>query len=947
MSTDTDYIITIKGKDAALRKAAADYIELLLQPWGPQRDDKKTLTRMNVFRNESNARGLLAPSSLCEDAAKLFPGTDISFESKNEYGNAEEGQWNEDGEAPKDANEALAVKALERIQREVESIPNRIDWLNPLILWASTHKIPKKTLDQIGDALEEAEKAKNEALAAQEAEADKLIDASIQGEGFLESATRWSFHPVFAAKTRLVGRLGASLLCQPKTFLDKKHNTSHQVWTPSPSANEGAALEDNCEMCIGSPILPDSKEGEMFLASQVYKPWPEDLAGPRIFVRTAKGLRVIGAHIQQKDSFLWIHSKSFLSEPKNKRDLRNSLRLSKLLENAAVGEVLHREDLSADKKSFGQSLSNFLVASGSQIFVASNNSQPEGQGMGRFFALSLSDGTVVWTSELRFHECNALLVSDAKTLLAVVTIDEATALVCLEAATGKERWRTALNKTGRVRFQLAASDETLVLLSYESEKATASWGKINSGKLFIEKEFSDEDLTCPDLVIDGTQVYLGFKDMVKAYGHEGEDVWTAHLPKAEKWTRCKIILNGKGGVLVCRGSSGVTCLAGETGAVIWAAQEGRIRDCLVGAKDRAFFTTDNAYMARNATDGSILWASKHSQAEDYSREPVAVTDRVFVGIAHNRETSERRLEWFDVETGSSLGSTGLSGSSDFIMTKDGALLCIAHFWAPTFHHAGGVSTPEQLICFDLKIGTPQGPWPMSRQGEGCAAFLPSSEKSGYKQFVEAWKAKEDLSPRLTRLGAPSGDEGDKIARIHGIIRGHEMVSQAKLWAEPTIGPGKTAPARGRQWRLVMAYGGLELLVKSLSATKGNGLDEKILSDLFGKLALPPFEALKAPSPEKSSLKEWIEEEDASDVLDFLRMGNGDRARFDTWLTKQQPVESWVEGVLLAKALRSATVHGALSPTKVMEWKLNETFTRLTEDILRIDEAFFESLGRKT
>jgi hypothetical protein len=125
------------------------------------------------------------------------------------------------------------------------------------------------------------------------------------------------------------------------------------------------------------------------------------------------------------------------------------------------------------------------------------------------------------------------------------------------------------------------------------------------------------------------------------------------------------------------------------------------------------------------------------------------------------------------------------------------------------------------------------------------------------------------------------------------------------------------------------------------------LDEKILSDLFGKLALPPFEALKAPSPEKSSLKEWIEEEDASDVLDFLRMGNGDRARFDTWLTKQQPVESWVEGVLLAKALRSATVHGALSPTKVMEWKLNETFTRLTEDILRIDEAFFESLGRKT
>jgi len=144
MSTDTDYIITIKGKDAALRKAAADYIELLLQPWGPQRDDKKTLTRMNIFRNESNARGLLAPSSLCEDAAQLFPGTEISFESKNEYGNTEEGQWHEDGKAPKDPNETLAVKALERIKAEVQSLQNQVDWLNPLILWASCQKVPKR-----------------------------------------------------------------------------------------------------------------------------------------------------------------------------------------------------------------------------------------------------------------------------------------------------------------------------------------------------------------------------------------------------------------------------------------------------------------------------------------------------------------------------------------------------------------------------------------------------------------------------------------------------------------------------------------------------------------------------------------------------------------------------------------------------------------------------------
>jgi hypothetical protein len=234
---------------------------------------------------------------------------------------------------------------------------------------------------------------------------------------------------------------------------------------------------------------------------------------------------------------------------------------------------------------------------------------------------------------------------------------------------------------------------------------------------------------------------------------------------------------------------------------------------------------------------------------------------------------------------------------------------------------------------------------MSRQGEGCAAFLPTVEKSGYKQFIEAWKANENLSPRLARLGLTVADNGNDNAKVLGIIRGHEMVAQAKLWTEPVIGPGKTAPARGRQWRLVMAYGGLELLIKSLSGTKGNGLDEKILENLFGKLSLPTFEPLEPPAIDKSSLKEWIEEEDASDVLDFLKMENGDRRRFDAWLTRQQAVATWGDGVLLAKALRSATAHGALSPTKITEWKLSETLTRLVDNIFRIDEACFEVLGK--
>jgi len=160
MSTDSDYVITIKGKDAALRKAAADYIELLLKPWTPQRDNKKTLIRIDVFRNESNSRGFLTPSTLCKEAAELFPGTDVSFECKNEYGYTEEGQWNEDGEPPEDVNETLALKTLERIKSEVKQIDNQVDWLTPLAKWAASNKVPRKVSKQIKESLDGAKAAK-------------------------------------------------------------------------------------------------------------------------------------------------------------------------------------------------------------------------------------------------------------------------------------------------------------------------------------------------------------------------------------------------------------------------------------------------------------------------------------------------------------------------------------------------------------------------------------------------------------------------------------------------------------------------------------------------------------------------------------------------------------------------------------------------------------------
>ena len=48
---------------------------------------------------------------------------------------------------------------------------------------------------------------------------------------------------------------------------------------------------------------------------------------------------------------------------------------------------------------------------------------------------------------------------------------------------------------------------------------------------------------------------------------------------------------------------------------------------------------------------------------------------------------------------------------------------------------------------------------------------------------------------------------------------------------------------------------------------------------------------------------------------------------------------------LERTMRTSPLAGALSPTKIMEWKLGETLSILTEHIFRIDEAFFEVLGK--
>jgi hypothetical protein len=946
MSTDTDYVITIKGKDAALRKAAADFMELALNPWNPQRNDKKTLTRLDVFRNESKSAGFFTPSSLCEEAAKLFPGVSVSFSSKNEYGYTEEGAWVEKGSPPIDVPATVVEKVFERIQAEVDKPEARISWLEPLVEWGAAKPIPSAVIDAIRGALEAAEISAREVAEKRRAQADQEAQREVEGVENLQSLTRWNFHPVLTVECQRLGELGRPELWSRRSGWDDSEQSNWgEFWDVVGSGDHDLHLEQFAEgydisLAVAVPIIPESPAASKFL-NQIFNNKRRlmrmrSAAGSnghemleyqdtnRVFLRSPKDIWAgEGRIIRRGTGFLWLHFAEHPPQDLLVAEAKKSMRLVNLLRGASVWGV-------ADEKMPIPELQDCLAVSSERIFLVTKSASAGNVPSGRMVSLALSDGSLEWVSEIPFQRCGGLIVSENSAILAVcIDDDNSPQLVSIESLTGKELWRTPMEHPSDCRFQLAASPDILVVLACEYEKAHVSFYRVSSGEKVAEKTFSEADQ--PKVVMDGLRVYVADYSWVAAFTHDGEDAWTIHLPNADA---CNLALSGVSTILLSRGNLGSSCLRCETGSVVWSMEEYCYGDpCVVGPGEAAFFATRKEIetpdyteyrgmcSARSIIDGALLW---QSDIKNPGNHPLVATDKAVVFSG---------LEWFDTSSGAKLGSLGFPKAGG-IMTSDGTLLCTGSSWQGTY----------QLVCLDSALGCPSGAWPMGRQNAGGAAYLPTQRKTGYKQFIKAWKDGEDLSHRLAKFAAnPDGDKA-RVARIHGIIRGHELTAQARSWVEPSIGSGKTAIARGAQWRLVMAYGGFELLAKSLVGAKDGGLDDQGLSALLGKLSLQVFEPLAPPPIEKSTLKEWMDEEDASDVLDFLKMDKGDRTRFDAWLAKQKPIATCIDALLLAKAFRNATAHGALSPTKVEEWKLGEAVSRLTDEISRIDEAIFEVLG---
>jgi hypothetical protein len=63
-----------------------------------------------------------------------------------------------------------------------------------------------------------------------------------------------------------------------------------------------------------------------------------------------------------------------------------------------------------------------------------------------------------------------------------------------------------------------------------------------------------------------------------------------------------------------------------------------------------------------------------------------------------------------------------------------------------------------------------------------------------------------------------------------------------------------------------------------------------------------------------------------------------------WLIEQQPITSWEAALAFAQALRNVTVHGALSATKIKEWKLPATLETLLHNLEQVVAAALARLN---
>ncbi len=211
---------------------------------------------------------------------------------------------------------------------------------------------------------------------------------------------------------------------------------------------------------------------------------------------------------------------------------------------------------------------------------------------------------------------------------------------------------------------------------------------------------------------------------------------------------------------------------------------------------------------------------------------------------------------------------------------------------------------------------------------------------------------KDIQQKLLHFNENHSADSDNIDDIvQSLSKGYYLIKSGLEWHEPAIGHNSidklndTHKARGLQWRLVMAYGGFETITKTLLNSK-NYLNPETIKDFTAKCVLPSYSPLYPPDSKRKNLEKWLEKpllEKKSAIADFLSVEKGDKTIIEKWIVQSTPIYTWAEAVILAKALRNATAHGALSATKVKEWGLQKPLLTLSDNLGEIVVAGMQKL----
>lgn len=196
-----------------------------------------------------------------------------------------------------------------------------------------------------------------------------------------------------------------------------------------------------------------------------------------------------------------------------------------------------------------------------------------------------------------------------------------------------------------------------------------------------------------------------------------------------------------------------------------------------------------------------------------------------------------------------------------------------------------------------------------------------------------------------RLSIFNQNHSENPQHIDNVIKtiaiGFNLTKAAVEWDNPVAGKTlpnpSTANARGIQWQLVMAYGGFESVTKTLMNLRENksGLTIAHIKDFTSKCNLPDYIPLIPPNTNRKNLDKWLTKsppETGDELLNFLGLKHGDRNQIKDWLVNSNPIKDWANATRLAKALRNATAHGALSPSKVKEWGLEPGMKILVKNL---------------